>query len=233
MNKAILSLLLAVCVLGMALIMLNERLDHKPLPTTKQDELAGTTLSAPAPIPKAASSAPATPAQIKPVQTTPIAPETPSPSTPATFTPEPAASIAPLKPALPAPPKPEPVAGRKAAQAKKTPDKPTDKPAPAQNRITRFVVFTRNTGATIRLTGSTPVAYTSMNLSNPERLVVDLQGQWDVKAPGVPTNPLVTNIRIGKLSDKTRIVIDLQAKPKSTRFIPSKKSNMLDIRVDQ
>lgn len=54
-----------------------------------------------------------------------------------------------------------------------------------------------------------------------------------IKAPGVPKNPLVSNVRIGKMADKTRVVIDLKAKPQNTRFVLAKDGNTLDVRVDQ
>ena len=70
-----------------------------------------------------------------------------------------------------------------------------------------------------------------MQLSGPERLVIDLDGKWQVKAPGVPKNPAVTNVRIGKGDDKTRIVIDLTGKIQP-KFTLSKDGHTLDIRLD-
>ena len=105
--------------------------------------------------------------------------------------------------------------------------------APRERNISRFVVFARDKGATVRLEGNAPLRYKSMNLTNPDRVVVDLDGQWQIKAPGVPKNPLVSNVRIGKMADKTRVVIDLKAKPQNTRFVLAKDGNTLDVRVDQ
>ena len=86
--------------------------------------------------------------------------------------------------------------------------------APRERNISRFVVFARDKGATVRLEGNAPLRYKSMNLTNPDRVVVDLDGQWQIKAPGVPKNPLVSNVRIGKMADKTRVVIDSRQNPK-------------------
>lgn len=72
-----------------------------------------------------------------------------------------------------------------------------------------------------------------MTLTNPERVVVDLEGQWQIKAPGVPKNALVSNVRIGKMADKTRVVIDLNEKPTRARFVLSKDGATLDVRLDQ
>ena len=56
-------------------------------------------------------------------------------------------------------------------------------------------------------------------------------GKWQVKAPGVPKNPAVTNVRLGKDGDKTRIVIDLAGKVQP-KFTLSKDGYTLDIRLD-
>ena len=63
------------------------------------------------------------------------------------------------------------------------------------------------------------------------KLVIELDGKWQVKAPGVPKNPAVTNVRIGKGDDKTRIVIDLTGKIQP-KFTLSKDGHTLDIRLD-
>ena len=59
-----------------------------------------------------------------------------------------------------------------------------------------------------------------------------VDGDWDIKAPGIPKNDLVTNVRIGKLNGKTRVVIDLNSSAK-TRYTLSKDRRMLDVRVDK
>ena len=105
------------------------------------------------------------------------------------------------------------------------------KAAPQHKNITKFVVLARDKGATVRLVGAAPIVYKNMQLSGPERLVIDLDGKWQVKAPGVPKNPAVTNVRIGKGDDKTRIVIDLTGKIQP-KFTLSKDGHTLDIRLD-
>ncbi|MBD5538895.1 MAG: AMIN domain-containing protein, partial [Desulfovibrio sp.] len=127
---------------------------------------------------------------------------------------------------------PEPAA----APAKKTaaPEKaPAQASAAGPRTITRFVVFARDTGATVRLTGNGPLRYKSMNLENPDRVVLDLEGDWEVKAPAVPKNPLVSAVRVGDMDGRTRIVIDLKGKPRTARVIPAKTGDGVDVRVDQ
>lgn len=246
MNKVILSLLLAVCVLGMALIMLNERL-RKPEPATPPAGITEPAAPTDAPLaPPPAENMPAnttsqlqlpaqgqSPAPLNGIADTaavhaPV-PTVKSDPLPAQQSSAPAASTTPqpavAKPAVPA--KPAVAPAEKTAPAVEKTTKQT-----AQHRnITRFVVLVRDNGVTVRMVGAAPIAYKSMTLNGPERLVLDLDGKWQVKAPGVPKNSLVTNVRIGKADDKTRIVIDLSGKAKS-KFTLSKDQQTLDIRLD-
>ena len=128
-------------------------------------------------------------------------------------------------------PKPATPVTEKTAPAAEPAKEKAAKAAPQRKDITKFVVLARDKGATVRLVGAAPIAYKNMQLSGPERLVIDLDGKWQVKAPGVPKNPAVTNVRIGKGDDKTRIVIDLTGKIQP-RFILSKDGRTLDIRLD-
>lgn len=270
MNKTFLGLLLAVCVLGMALILLNNRMHVSDSPSTTQ--------AAPEPV----SDAPGQPSQEntalpqgtmqsgiptthESVALPPTTPETaaqpplqeavtpplqaPLPNPGALQTDGPAAAkSAPAPTPQPAVVKPTPAAPKvhePAPKATPTPltHEPTPKVAPPTQekpskpqvapKINKFVVYARATGATVRLVGNAKISYTNTMLQSPERLVIDLDGPWEIKAPGVPKNPLVTNIRIGKQGDKTRVVIDLSQKPAKTRYVLSKNLRMLDIRVDK
>ena len=54
--------------------------------------------------------------------------------------------------------------------------------------------------------------YKSFTLTGPDRLVVDLVGQWQgVKVPGMPSNRLISKVREGKFEGVHRIVMDLKA----------------------
>ncbi|MCI7568717.1 MAG: AMIN domain-containing protein [Desulfovibrio sp.] len=121
------------------------------------------------------------------------------------------------------------------ARKKETPRKeaaPAREKDSADRNIDRFVVYARDGGATVRIVGNATISYKPMVLTGPDRVVVDLDGDWDIKAPGIPKNELVTNIRIGKLNGKTRVVIDLNSSAK-TRYTLSKDRRMLDVRVDK
>lgn len=273
MNKIFLCLLLAVCILGMVLIMLNDRLRKPDTPPVTPSIVA----------PVVPPDSPASPPAVSRVETPALTDVSPTPLTPdappAVVRPEnsvpplPRGSMADLPPATKPraseqnrhaeqPSVPKPVADAKPAPAKPAPKpdsgkaapkpespKPAakpDTPAPqaksaAHDReqaatqphtLTKFVVLVREKGATVRLVSETPMTYKSMALPDPDRMVVDLEGAWQIKAPGVPRNDVVTNVRLGKEASKTRIVIDLSQKVRS-RVILSPDRKTLDIRLDQ
>lgn len=57
--------------------------------------------------------------------------------------------------------------------------------------------------------------YKSFLLPSPERLVVDIAGNWQgLEAPKVPSNRLVSGVRLGKTDKGHRIVLDLKEAPK-------------------
>ena len=98
----------------------------------------------------------------------------------------------------------------------------------------KIVVLVRDKGATVRLNLGSTISYRQMLLENPDRVVIDVTGSYkDLKAPGIPDNPLVTNVRLGHYDNRTRIVVDLSAKPSSCRVILSEDRDRLDIRVDR
>lgn len=283
MNKTIFFLILAVCILGMALILLNQRLgrDPEPRPAARpgQSVVAETPGSEPSPVFREDAAGPDTGAPAIPSTAPASAPALAddgrrnAPAVPGTEDLQPvrdreatgAAADAlalerkeaeqalhgtPRTPATPPAPKassapaaenaPQQAAdgaqrqsapARAAAPAKKPAER--EKAATGRRTITRFVVFARETGATVRLTGNGPLRYKSMNLDNPDRVVLDLEGDWEVKAPAVPKNPLVTAVRVGDMDGRTRVVIDLKAKPRSARVIPAKNGDGVDVRVDQ
>lgn len=85
--------------------------------------------------------------------------------------------------------------------------------------IKKIAVFRMDEEVALRVEGSEAVTYKTMQLKSPDRLVLDLDGEWVIKAPGVPDNKFISNVRIGKQSDKTRIVIDLKQNPQAVRYV--------------
>ena len=87
-----------------------------------------------------------------------------------------------------------------------------------------------DSGVTVRIEASEMPSYKTMQLTSPDRLVIDLSGDWVIKAPGVPTNKFISNVRIGKQRDSTRIVVDLKQNPGAVRYLKNGAST-LDIQI--
>ena len=137
-----------------------------------------------------------------------------------------------VRPAKAEPPQDKTSADREAAE-KATAEKSAAREEQKQAKP-KIVVLVRDKGATVRLNLGQTISYRQMLLENPDRVVIDVTGSYkDLKAPGIPDNPLVTNVRLGHYDNRTRIVVDLKAKPSSCRVILSEDRDRLDIRVDR
>lgn len=268
MNKVILGLILAVCLLGMALVMLNERLGRQPEANNAQSSLVAENKIPPdldfpeSAVDKNPPLPPASEPSISPIPNSENAASAakleeseaeaalaPPPPVPLPSLEPPKVNIVETQPQRPAPalPKPATPAPKVTEQEKTQPEKAaTEKPIPfekpvntgadkaKEKTVNRFVIFSRENGATIRIGGTQRIHYNSMTLDNPDRIVVDMDGQWQFPpSPGVPKNEMVSNVRIGKNGDKTRVVIDLKEKARIVRIIPSKNGDSMDIRVDK
>ncbi len=119
---------------------------------------------------------------------------------------------------------------RSAAAERKSDEKKAAQPA----KTPKITVFSRENGATVRISLDRDIRYRQILLDNPDRMVVDITGEWkQLRAPGVPANPLVTNVRLGHYDNRTRIVVDLSSTPRNHRVILSEDRQRLDIRVDK
>ncbi len=250
MNKNISIVIVTVILVGMCLIAYNEYANDgvpfasPPPPTSttaqntaKQGEVVIPPPTAAQASPIAQEQTPVTQAQapVVPVQT-PVVPAQPlvdpvqSPIVPKAPVDEtsPKTEVAtPLvvDPAL-LPPAAEPYKAESASQdaAQKT------SPPVTEKTIKRIRVIHSGDGVTVRLDSSEFPAYKAMRLAAPERIVIDLTGTWKLRAPGVPKNPFVANVRIGLHRGGTRIVIDLQKAPGSVRYLKYGEHG-LDIRI--
>ncbi len=253
MNKTIALLILGVILLAMALVMLNQYVTGTPPPPRAGMESpmpqTGGLMPVPQPVEQEDADAPRPltgdastfmePKHAVPAPQTPppasSAPTPPTPSMTATPAPVPAPLVrepapVPQVPVQTAPPKdPAPVPpARTPAPEERTPAAPS-KPA-APKVVSSIVVYATQEGATVRVVGAVPLVYKTLHLKNPDRAVVDLDGPWTVKAPGVPANKVVNTVRIGKQAKGTRIVIDLKGAPEAVNFI-KKDARTLDVRV--
>ncbi len=286
MNKAFIAIIIAVCILGMALIMLTQwqaqNADPEPaafressvptapsggeltLPSSVEapsgqpapsstgmergfafdDTSAQQVAAAPQPADNAdppAAAAPDLPQErlaeahaSAPGSGTASGTTLPVGKTPPAVVPQMPATVVPA----PAEPRlmedePVPTPESRKAESKAQTAKPTRTQTTPASNVTRFVVYARESGATIRMVGSSPIAFKEpFVLKEPDRVVVDLVGDWKIKAPGVPKNPLVTNVRLGKMDNRTRVVIDMNS-PARVRYTLSKDHKQLDVRVDR
>ena len=295
MNKVFVGMVVAVCVLGMILLMLNERVARKPEapapaaenaiemaeasqpaqvsggigrqpdeekiesleraqaeaalapPVPAREEQARPApvkepeksvaeapsrldpVPQPAPFPPRELPTPVSrqPMENPPVEVPPAAPETPAPQPPQS-------RPVPLQPAQAAPQHQAQTRPVQTQPAPARPQAPKTAQAPANRTITNFVLFARDKGATVRFSGNSPINYKSMLLENPDRVVLDFAGNWDFpKNLAFPKNELVENVRVGKVEDRTRVVIDLKEKPRVFRLVPGKNGDSIDVRLDK
>ncbi len=113
------------------------------------------------------------------------------------------------------------------AEVAKAPAKPA---ANTAKIIKRISVLKVGDGITVRLDSNQSPEYNAFRLTSPERLVLDLEGAWQLRAPGVPANDLVSNVRIGDHKDGKRIVIDLKRVPSDIRYLKFGETG-LDVRL--
>lgn len=77
----------------------------------------------------------------------------------------------------------------------------------------KAIVWTRlelaDKSAVFRMSGAEKLEAKAFVLPDPDRYVVDLQGEWAMRLPTVPTNSFIKKIRVGKQGNNTRMVIDL------------------------
>ncbi|MBQ7609190.1 MAG: AMIN domain-containing protein [Desulfovibrionaceae bacterium] len=261
MNKALLILLLSVCLLGMALIMLNERLhgtSQKPAQVSAVEpaHTAENALSHTVPFDSASrqevrgeASMVARRAEPEPrkesvqrrepqlrLDTRSTRADTESRKEPERIVDRKEAKVEEKQPEKRkaevaakdnAPKENVKVAEKKARATEKQPEAKAE-----QNlAVTNFVVFVRDNGATVRFDGNNDLRYKTLQMHNPERVLIEFEGKWDIDVPRIPKNEMVSQIRVARLTKKTRVVLDLKANPRSCRFVQKRKDN-LDVRLD-
>ncbi len=121
------------------------------------------------------------------------------------------------------------------ATKESTTEKVTETPKPTESassekRIEELTMFSRGKWFTVRLMGNVMPRYTYLRLSNPERLVLDFIGHWDIPVKAVTKNPFVSNMRVGEHKNGTRLVFDLAKVPAKIVYWKYE-STGLDIRM--
>ena len=115
----------------------------------------------------------------------------------------------------------QPSTGTGADQAAKPQDKPQDKPAdkpaePASKHKVESMKFEyQGNEILFILNADSEFEYRAFALNSPERVVVDLIGDWSgVESINVPSNRLISGMRNGKTERGYRLVFDLKEAPK-------------------
>ena len=85
------------------------------------------------------------------------------------------------------------------------------KARPRYERVVTSAKFSMK-GSLIKLVlqGNAPMVGHCLVLGNPDRVVLDLAGNWELEVPRVPSNRLIQAVRVGQHDDKTRIVLDMK-----------------------
>jgi hypothetical protein len=88
-----------------------------------------------------------------------------------------------------------------------------------QGRIVQLGLQFREPGMVLVIEGDSALPVRQFVLDGPDRLVVDLPGSWrNLKAPAVPANNLIKDVRLGRYGDADRLVLDLKTRLKSHRI---------------
>ncbi len=101
---------------------------------------------------------------------------------------------------------------------------------PQYERVVTSARFSMQ-GSQIKLVlqGNAPMVGHYFTLAEPDRVVLDLAGNWDVAVPRVPSNRLIEAVRVGQHDDKTRIVFDMKTQGK-VALVPLNR-NSLELRI--
>lgn len=79
------------------------------------------------------------------------------------------------------------------------------------------------------LRGNAPMVGNFYVLTEPDRVVLDLAGNWEIDLPKVPSNRLIAAARVGQHDDKTRLVFDMKNTGK-VALVPLNR-NALELRI--
>ncbi|MCH5276509.1 MAG: AMIN domain-containing protein [Desulfovibrionaceae bacterium] len=87
-------------------------------------------------------------------------------------------------------------------------------PARAGTRVVTGAVLTMDGDVvTLKLQGNDAMRGKAFMLTEPDRVVLDLEGDWKMEVPRVPSNRMVKALRTGRQGAATRLVFDMRVKP--------------------
>lgn len=117
-----------------------------------------------------------------------------------------------------------------AAREKAPSDEEKEESSPRYERVVTSAKFSMQ-GSQIKLVlqGNAPMVGHYFTLADPDRVVLDLAGNWDIEVPRVPSNRLIQSVRVGQHDDKTRIVFDMKTTGRIA-LVPLNR-NSLELRI--
>lgn len=83
---------------------------------------------------------------------------------------------------------------------------------------------------TLRLEANSPIKGKSFMLTSPDRVVLDLSGDWKLAAPRVTSNRMLRELRVGAREDGVRLVFDMRVKPNGAT-LKQVSSRVLELRI--
>jgi len=96
--------------------------------------------------------------------------------------------------------------------------------------ITNAVLTMDGDVVTLRLEANGPISGRSFMLPSPDRVVLDIAGDWKLAVPRVPSNRMLRELRLGARGDGIRLVFDMRVKPNKAT-LKQAGSRVLELRI--
>ena len=96
--------------------------------------------------------------------------------------------------------------------------------------ITNAVLTMDGDVVTLRMEANGPISGRSFMLPSPDRVVLDIAGDWKLAVPRVPSNRMLRELRLGARGDGIRLVFDMRVKPNKAT-LKQAGSRVLELRI--
>ena len=117
----------------------------------------------------------------------------------------------------------------RATASSETAPRPATSPVSGTGTIRNISMHFKDKGMLIRFEADSALAVKSFVLTSPDRLVIDLPGNWKgLKVPDMPSNTLVKKVRLGRQGNADRIVLDL-TRPLNRQTMTKTAEHMVEV----